>query len=83
MEGIWKWIAITTVAFLIGGGVSSLIGTAAVNRLEEELHDEIEDVETQVEDLDRVQVEIQKSLIRIETKLEAVLEAEHERHHPE
>lgn len=76
MKDVWKWIAITTVAFLLGGGLSTLFGQMSVSKLEEDLklvHNIMaQEVTANKDELHAIEVELAK----INTKLDFIINGE-------
>ncbi len=75
-DTIWKWAAGLLAAFLLGGGASTLLGTNGADGVQAEMdrrsdytsrvHMSIRD---DVEDLEKVNIQILQSLARIEERL--------------
>ncbi len=89
MKDVWKWVAITVVAFMMGGGGGAWLGRAGINEDIQEVQDEMDDrsdytarihmsQNDDIEDLEKLSSEILQRL----TKIETLLEAEIARHHP-
>lgn len=75
-DGIWKWVAGLLAAFLIGGGASTLVGGSAAGRVQTEMDKRSDytarvhmSIRDDVEDLEKVNIQILQSLARIEERL--------------
>lgn len=79
MNGVWRWIAVSVVAFVLGGGASALFGQRQVDDLEEDLKTIHNLMAEKIEKNDDAYHEIRERLIRIEVKMDTELK----RHHPE
>ncbi len=87
-ESFWKWVAAVLMAFIMGAGGNNLLNgdSEAAEAVQTEM-DKRDDykarvhiaIQDDVEDLEKAQREIEKSLARIEASLDILLN----RHHAE
>ena len=86
-ESFWKWVAAILMAFIMGAGGNILLNGEgeAAEAVQKEM-DKRSDyqsrvhmaIQNDVEDLDKTQREIEKSLARIEALLELTLQQHHQ-----
>ena len=76
MKDVWKWVAGILVAFMMGGGASRVLGLTEAEDVQAEM-DKRSDytarvhmgIQDDVEDLEKVSLQILLSLARIEERL--------------
>lgn len=78
IKEVWKWVAITVVAFLLGSGGTRVLGSQDLAEFVAVSNAQVESIEEELDELDDMNADIRERLKGIET----LLETEYAIHHP-